>query len=208
MYTLKTALKAFEFVSAFSARWDITELHFYTPTYASRTHTLCSLPAVRSMSVGPCFLSHTGPTVLWTVIVGRGLADHQEVTWVSSRQLVPRRHEPGNSVIERKLIVCDGFCLNTKITEEALMADLNETFARLGVSHLWDQKWSNTYSHPVTAGVIGQSGHQMIVILSSSETLWSFNVPDKLKAANFQWKERHDADMKWAELPDSVIHPL
>ena len=35
-----------------------TELQFCTATYS--VHTLYSLPAVRSLSIGPCFLSHTG----------------------------------------------------------------------------------------------------------------------------------------------------
>lgn len=44
--------------------YRLTVVHndMYMYTY---THTLCSFPAVRSMSIGPYFLSHTGQAVEW-----------------------------------------------------------------------------------------------------------------------------------------------
>lgn len=155
--------------------------------YTYSTHTLYSLPAVRSMSIGPCFLSHTGQAVEWLYgprwegggvwLIAR--KPHEEV----SKQFVePIRNRPGNSVITLRgnslfttlqCCVCDGFYPNTRITEQGLMTDLNWMFARLGVSCLQDWKWSDTYSHPV-AGVIGQNWHQMIVI-TSSESSCSIN---------------------------------
>lgn len=81
------------------------------------------------------------------------------------------------------------FIWTPKIAAQRLMADLNEMFVRLGVSCLQDWKWGDTYSHPV-AGVIGQNWHQMIVILSSSQSSWSINGAARLKAASSQWREK------------------
>lgn len=117
MYTLKIALKIFEvvFLSFLcSDCWstmlselseDKRESQFCTHTYS--IHTLYSLPAVRSLSIGPCFLSHTGQAAEllygpWEVgREGSGWlpGSHMSREEVSEQPGEPIRGRPGNGVI-------------------------------------------------------------------------------------------------------------
>lgn len=72
------------------------------------------------------------------LLVTRKPSEQERSLWSQKKPTMP--HRP---------TVCDA-----PITQEEVVADVNQMFARLGVSHLSPER-SDTYSHPRRAGVIG-----------------------------------------------------